>query len=432
MRNVLLIAYDFPPMSVSRALRTLKFVKYLPIFGWNPIILTVEKDINNLEFTNASFSKELSAKVNIYRSQIMEPYDIYRLFGGKQKQFSRECSILHTDCKSTKFSEKIKNIVSSFFIPDAKIGWYPGAIRKAKQIFNKHKIDVIYSTSPKNTAHIIAKYLSRRYKKPWVADFRDPWPAYYQARPSLLKKLDESWEDKVLSEATRITVAWPGILKDITVRHKDFDKSKAILFTNGFDEDDFNGVIPKELKHFTISYAGTFYKDRNPESLFKGLALLFKEKSELRKDIRVLFIGISDPLLRNLIDKYNLSDVVEHIPHITHRECISYLAGSHLLFLDTLRDCVPGKLYEYLGLRKPILALVPFETTVAKIINETQAGVVVDPKEIEKIKDTIMALYVTYKQCGLRLERKDDSVLHQYERKRSTGRLAEVFNEICY
>ena len=175
MKNVLMIAYDFPPIGGGGVQRTVKFAKYLSIFGWNPILLTVEKDANNIEYADASFLEELSSKVTIYRSRIVEPHDIYRFFGGKQKQGSRESRILHLDHDGANFMSKIKDIVSSFLVPDSKIGWYPGAIRKARQIFNTHQIDVIYSTSPKTTSHIIARHLSGKYGKPWVADFRDAW-----------------------------------------------------------------------------------------------------------------------------------------------------------------------------------------------------------------------------------------------------------------
>ena len=430
MRNVLMIAYDFPPIGASGSLRTVKYAKYLSIFGWNPIILTVQRDARNIECADKSLLEELSGKVNVYRSRVIEPHDIYRLFGGRHKQFSRESSILNLSSEGPNFTKKLTNILGSFLVPDTKIGWYPGTIRKAEQVFNKHKIDVIYSTSPKKTSHIIARFLSRRYKKPWVADFRDPWPAYYLKRPSLLKRLDESLERIVLSEATRITIAWPGILEDIINRHKDFDKKKVTLITNGFDEDDLKGVTPLKFEHFTISYPGVFYRDRHPESLFEGLTLLFREKAELRKEIRILFIGMTDPILTNLINKYKLSDVVKHISYKTHRECIRYLLGSHLLFLNTLRNCVPGKLYEYLGLRKPIMALVGRNTMVAEIVRSTKAGIVIEPTDTEEVKESIMKLYEKYKKGILKLNRKDDSIIYQYERKRLTGKLAEIFNEL--
>lgn len=430
MRNVLIIAYDFPPIGGSGTLRTVKYAKYLPLYGWNPIVLTVEKDAADIEYADTSFVNHFQENLTIYRTSIVEPYDIYRFFGGRQKQGSRQSSILHIDGERTNFRKNIQNLLPAFLVPDTRIGWYPNTIRRARQIFCQHKIDVIYSTSPKNTAHMIAKHLSRKYRKPWVADFRDPWPAYYPKRPLPLQKLDEMLEKNVLSKATRITVAWPGILEDIIRRYTDFDDSKVETITNGFDEDDFKNLNSKKFDKFTISYAGVFYKERTPEPLFRGLDLLLQERSDLRKSIKILFIGISDPLLKRLIDKYNLSDIAEHMPHVPHNECMSYLLGSHLLFLNTFGNCVPGKLYEYIGLKKPILALVAKNTLTAEIVSATKSGVVIDPSNTEEIKTSIIKAFENYKKGNLKLERENDSLIYQYQRKRLTGQLAQIFNKI--
>lgn len=434
MQNVLMIAYDFPPIGASGVQRTIKFAKYLPTFGWRPIILTVDKDAKTIEYADASLLEELSDEVLIYRSRIIEPYDVYRLFGGKHKQGSRESKILRLDNGRANVIDKIKIMLASALVPDAKIGWYPGATSKAKEIFKKHKIDVIYSSSPKTTSHIIARKLARRFNKPWVADLRDPWPTGFFGRrrkPPVLQKLDTSLERSVLFEATRVIVAWPGILDDITVMHKDFNKSKAILITNGFDEEDYKGVMSAKFEQFTICHAGTFYKNRNPESLFKGLALLFEERPKLKNNIRVLFIGISDYVVRELIGKYGFEDVVEHIPYMDHRECVSYLLGSHLLFLNTLENYVPGKLYEYLGTGKPILAIVRDKTTVAEIMKETRSGIVIDPDDSERVKDFILEMYWRNKEGNTEeKESQDESLVSRYSRKELTRRLSAIFDEV--
>lgn len=430
IKNLLIIAYDFPPIGGSGIHRTLKYIKYLPRFGWNPIVLTVNKDPKNLEYTASSIQEDFLAKVPIYRSSVLEPYSIYRSFGGKQKQGSRQSSILHIDGDKTSFKIIMKKLLLSLLIPDYKIGWYPAAVTKAKLIFNEHYIDAIYSTSPKNTAHLVARYLSRKYGKPWIADFRDPWPPYNTERLTLLQKLNDSMEKKVLSDASKITVAWPGILDDIKSRYRDFDTSKATLINNGFDEDDFIGLEPKKFGSFTISHAGIFYRHRTPESLFRGLGLLLNDKPQLRKNIKLLFIGITDPTLMNLIDKYQLSDVVDQIPFVSHRECLNYLSGSNLLFLNSFDQCVPGKLFEYIGLKKPILALVEKNTLVANIVNSTKSGIVINPENTSEIKNQILLMYHNYRKGILKFNRKDDRLMYRYERKTLTQKLAKILDDI--
>jgi len=430
MKNLLIIAYHFPPIAASGTIRTVKYAKYLPHFGWNPIILTVHKKPNEIEFSDTASQRELPLGIRVYRSSIVEPYDVYRFLGGKKKQFSRKSSILHVDNESQKLTERIKNLISSGFIPDGKVGWLPGAVKEAKRVFVKHRIDAIYSTSPVNTSHLIAKHLARKYKRPWIADFRDPWPAHYQKRLSPFKQLDQAIEKSVLKHATKITVAWPGILDDIKARHRDFDCNKASLLTNGFDEDDFKNLTARKFSHFTICYAGTFYRDRNPESLLKAMDLLFKEKPHLRSKIRLFFIGITDPILDVLVKKYRLDRVVTHIDYISRKKCLEYLLGSNLLYLNTLRNCVPGKLFEYLGLRKPILALVSRDSTVSEIIQDTGTGVVIDPHNISAVRDYIDNFYHKWSQRNFHKSPKYNQGILRYSKKELTYRLSLILNHI--
>ena len=430
MKNVLMIAYDFPPVGGSGMLRTVKFVKYLPVFGWHPIVLAIEKNAENIAYVDSSLLDSLNKNATIYRARIIEPYHLYRIFGGKQKQGSRESSVLHANTDGGGFGTKLRNIFQSFLIPDSKIGWFPGAIKRGRKIFRDHSIDAIYSTSPKNTAHIIARWLSIKYKKPWIADFRDPWSGYFVKPPMLFRQLDCFMEKNVIDSAQRIIAAWPGILNDVKDRYGKSYDDKCVLLPNGFDEEDYVDISPVVCKQFTIAYAGIFYKDRTPESLFRGLSMLFKERPELKNNIRVVFIGIRDPLLNNLIKNYDLGDVINHVTYCSHKECLNYLSGAHALFLNTLENCVPGKLYEYIGLRRPILALVPETTVVAEIINETQAGSVIDPGETCKIKNTILSLYEKYNKGTLTLDREDESCIYKYERKRLTEKLSKLLVEV--
>ena len=433
MKNVLMIAYGFPPIGGSGVQRTVKFAKYLPLYGWNPIILTVKKDANNIAYADTSFLNELSNKAKIYRAQLIEPYNIYRFFGGRQKQGLRDTRTLVVNKNPSSFTGKIKNLLASLLVPDSKIGWYPAAIRKAREVFDNHDIKLVYSTSPKLTAHMIARHLSRKYGKPWVADFRDPWFADYACplkRPTFLRRIDKYLESSVLFEATKITAATPGILEDIIRKHRGFDENKAIIITNGYDEEDFIGVLPKKFKHFTISYAGIFYKDSYPEPLFRGLTLVFKEEPKLRKHIKLLFIGISDPILLRLIEQYGLSDIIEHIPYVPHRECISYLLGSHLLFLNTIGNALTGKLFDYLGSGRRILALVTESTGIADIINRTKTGVVIDPDNSEQLKKFILDRYEAYKEKRVEQDSRQQVLIQQYRRKKLTRRLSQVFDEI--
>lgn len=431
MRTVLMVSYIFPPLAGGGVQRTVKFTKYLLSFNWKAIVLTINRNFDQIEYSDNSLLKELPQNLQIYRSEIIEPFEVYRVLGGKQKMGSRSKSLLHKDEGSNDFTKNIKKLILQSLIPDSKIGWFPLAVKSIKKILQNHQVDIIYSTSPPNTSHLIARYVSKRHRIPWVADFRDPWQRFIENRPILFEKIDRYLERKVLLSATKYLVAWPGIIKSFKKRHNCHNPEKCEVIFNGFDQDDFLNLKPSNLNEFTITYTGTIYNERALEGLFKGLRLLFEENSELRTKINVLFICVYDPILKDLVNKYQLVDVVKSIPYMNHKDCVSYLKGSHLLFLYTTRlNAVPGKLFDYLGAKRPILAIVPADTTVAEIIKSTETGFIVNPNDEQGIKKTIKKIYHNYDKIAKRISNINIEALKDFERKHQTERLAKLFNAI--
>lgn len=429
MNNVLMVTYAFPPAAGTEVRRTLKYTKYLPHYGWNPIILTIQKDERYLEIFDNSLFEELPKDLKIYRSNVIEHYDLYRFFGGKKKHGSGALDLML--CMN-KLNTRIAKFIHSLFIPDGQIGWYPFAIKKSAEIFSKHNIDAIYSTSPVETAHFIAKSIAQTYKKPWVADFRDPWvrTAFVPEKAFLLRKLNMLMEKSVFERANKIVAAWPNIICDLRERYGDFDDEKAVVISNGFDEQDFLDIIPKTFKKFTIIFTGRLHIKRSAKPLLIAISLLLSEKPLLENDFQIIFVGRPEPSTKKLVKEMQLGSIVKIIPNLPHKECLSYLLGASLLFLNSLEDYVPAKLFEYLRAKKPILALVPAYTTVAKIITSTQSGIVVDPSDTEKIKDTISEMYKKYERGVLELHREDDSAIYQYERKHLAGKLSKILDEL--
>lgn len=430
MKNVLMITYFFPPTGGPGVQRIVKFAKYLPAFGWKPIILTVDEKEKLRDVVDTSFLDELKS-LKIYRSGYLGLGDLFRFPNRKRKINSKNPASCISSHKNV--VDKFKDITRPFIIPDVKVGWYPFAIWKGKQIFNENNIDVIYSTSPFPTAHLIAMSLAKKYRKPWVVDFRDPWNVggfRYPKRPFPFKQCQEFMERSVLGKADKIIITWPAIQNSFVPQYRDHCQ-KTILIHNGFDEQDFQDFIPKTFQKFTIIHTGSFYKERTPEALFRAISSLLSKKPVLRNDIQVILIGREEtPVAKNLIEENNLNDIVLTVPFLPHRESLSYLLGADVLFLNTIQNYVPGKTFEYLRSRKPILALVSNDTTVAEIVNSTKAGVVIDPTKTEEIKDAILGMYEKYKKGMLKLDREDDSAIYRYERKRLTGKLAGILNEI--
>jgi len=437
MKNVLMIAYDFPPIAKSGVQRTVKFVKYLPLFGWNPIVLTVKRREEFLEASDLSFLDELPKDLKIYRSKVIEPYDIYKIFGGKSKQGSDVFYFENTNC----IKGRLSNLIGKFLVPDAKIGWYPFAVRDAKQIFDENNVDMIFSTAPKMTALLIGMTLSKKYNIPWVADFRDPWMGWnketedirIKQRPLFFRRWDEHLERKVINKANTITSVMEEINKDFIERYPAVDSKKFITISHGFDSADFKDIQAKDFQKFTIIYTGTFYKGRDPQKLLEALKLLLDINEKLRNDVQVIFVGNEYYNTKKLIDMFKLGDIVKSIPNIPHKECLRYLLGAHLCYFNTVttRNALPVKLFDYIASKKPILALIPENSPTARLIRQTKSGVVIAPQKIWDIKDAILSFYNDYKEGFLKLNRDDNSIIYQFERKKQTQQLAKIFDELC-
>ena len=273
--------------------------------------------------------------------------------------------------------------------------------------------------------------LAKKYCKPWVVDFRDPWTKFFFVkRPFPFKQLERAMEKRVLKKADKIVIAWPGIQDNFKLQYKNYNSQKTVIIHNGFDEQDFQNITPKTFSKFTIVYAGMFYKDRTPEALFKAISNLLIKKPSIRKDVQIIHVGRDEPFVTNLIEAYDLSDIFISFPHLPHQESLSYILGADVLYLNTVQNYIPGKTYEYLRSRKPILTLVSKDKTVSELVNSTRSGIVIDPSETQKIVDTILGMYKKYKNGELNLEREDDSIIYEFERKNLTSKLAEIFNEI--
>lgn len=432
-----MVAYDFPPIGWSGAQRTAKFAKYLPDFGWDPLILTVnEQSIQKSDNpSDVSLLNELPENIKIYRSGYVGLSEFVHFFSEitGQKLHSNKDRVGSVKNRK-RFVHTLKELIRPLIIPDPRIGWYPFAIKAGKQIFQHNRVDILYSTSPYPTAHLVAMFLAKKYKIPWVADFRDPWTRHLEAihfsqRPFPFQQWEKTLEKKVIQRASQITVAWPGIRESLLVDYEEYTPKIHLLY-NGFDEQDFQDIVPKTFQKFTIIHTGSFYRGRTPEALFKAFNRLLHERPGLKNHIQIILVGKEEPFVKNLIEENRLNDVVIIVPYLPHKECLTYLLGADILFLNTMQNYVPGKVFEYVRSGKPTLALVPENTTVAEIVNSTQSGVVIDPSETEKIQNMILKMYEQYKKGELVLKRKDDSVIYQYERKHLTGKLAEIFDRL--
>ncbi|MCK4996012.1 MAG: glycosyltransferase, partial [Thermoplasmatales archaeon] len=240
MKKVLMISYSFPPIAGGGVFRTLKFVKFLPNFGYDSVVLSVKK--SKFKDFDETLLNAIPSTTNVYRAKNIES-KIYRYAG----------SFFHINYKW-------------YQIPDVFITWLPFALNKAKYIVKKEKPSVIYSTSPPATSHIIAMLLKKKTKLPWVADFRDPWTDNFIIKypTKFHRKLEEKLEKKVLKLADKVILNTESNKDALLKKYPDINKEKFIVITNGYDLDDFENIELSKTNNFTIASVGSFYDEMNP------------------------------------------------------------------------------------------------------------------------------------------------------------------------
>jgi len=433
MKKVLIISYYFPPSGGAGVQRVLKFVKYLPQFGWEPVVLTADE---NADFParDSTLLSEIPEGVRVVRTRIFEPYRLYRKLTGKAEG---EALDIATNTRESRrgLGEKASEWVrSTFFIPDARRFWTGPAVRAGREILKSDKIDLIFSSAPPYTCHLIGKELKRASHLPWVADFRDSWVGWLSApkRSFLPHQIDLQLEGSVLSKADCLIAVSDGVRDDLVSRHADAGSGKWATIPNGFDEDDFKGISAKtDPNRFVLTYAGTLYGKRNPFVLLEALKGLLSERPGLRDRLLLRFVGRADAAFVKAFGTFGRT--VEFIPYVSHRESLQFLADSSALLLiiddaPASRSIVTGKLFEYVGARKPIFALAP-DGAAAYLVRSLDAGVVVHPNDMVEIKRALGRLVEQWEQKSLHYPA-DAGKARQYERKHLTRELAGLFDKL--
>ena len=414
--KALIITYYWPPAGGSGVQRWLKFVKYLPQFGIEPIVYTV--DHANYPKEDDSLISEISKNITVLKNPIFEPTDV---FFWKQKGVKKE------DVANSTNNGLLSFIRGNFFIPDPKIFWVKSSVKFLQNYLNKNSIDVIISTGPPHSMHLIAQKISTKNNIKWIADFRDPWTDLYYNNEfkqlSFAKQQNKKLEKSVLENADCVLTVSNALKNDFLKTSK-----KVEVITNGFDSEVLqDGEVILDSK-FTISYIGLLPKQSNPIVFFKVLKELCDTYQEFKNDLKMLFVGdISQEVIFE-IEKNNLTEVTEFKGYVSHSEAVEYQKKSQVLLL--LIPNVPksvgiltGKLFEYLTAKRPILALGPENGDLAEILQNTNAGVVIDHQNESNLSTEILRLYQQFKEGKLTVNSKN---LEQYHRKNLTAQLANL------
>lgn len=430
MKKVLIITYYWPPSAGAGVFRWLKFTKYLRDFGWEPIIYTPENPES--PGTDSSLTADIPKDVLVLKRRIWEPYTLYKRLSGKKKDAKIQTGFLNEDAPPGMVDKLSAWLRGNLFIPDARKYWIKPSIRFLSNWLNNNHVDVIVSTGPPHSMHMIALGLKETFDTPWMADFRDPWTQidFYDKLKltTWADKKHKRREKKVLKHADAIVTVsktWALSLENLANR-------SIQVVTNGYDPDDFKSLPKYVTGDFTITHLGAMNSDRNPEFFWKSLSVLLKEQPLLRDKLKILMIGKTDYSVRQSLRQHDLLQYTTFISYLGHKEALKKAALSAVLLLPlnntfNVKGIIPGKLYEYLALKRPIFCTGPASGDTAKILHETQSGVCIDFEDFSNCRNNLLAYFEKHQNGKLFSETKD---IAQYSRKTLTGSITELMNSI--
>lgn len=413
-RHALFVAYHYPPeASSSGVLRTLKYTQYLQRFGWRVSVLTVREAAYS--HVDASLQAQIPPDVRVIRTASLDS--------------KRHLSI----------AGRYPSVLA---IPDRWVWWAPWALAAGARLFREDPFQLIYSSSPHATAHLIAGRLSGRCGLPWVADFRDPW---YEEPPEPDTTAIVHWAARHLErwavhKARKVTTSTPELADQLAARYPDCPGDKFRAIVNGYDEADFSELPYRsgDSGRFRMLHAGAINPAfRDPRPLFRALRRLIDEGAADPRELHLQFLGPGDfgqsEALADAVRQTGLQQVVEFLPRIPYAQSLQALRDADLLLLlqasEDTRSLVPAKLYEYLRAQRPVLALV-LPGACDRLLDQTGGGWSVSPQDEQALAAALGAALAKWRSGNLDSTHADLATLRRYSRERLTGQLAAVFDQV--
>lgn len=423
MKRVLVVAYYFPPMGMSGVQRITKFVKYLPQYGWEPTVLTVEP--GGYFAFDTSLEKDIqSKKIRVERTKSVDPTRLFR----------KKSTVSIPKESSRKWLSKISQ---ALFIPDNKIGWMNTAMWKGIELHHETPFDVILATIPPYTSALVAQKISEKTGIPYVLDYRDDWldnPRHEYITP-IHRALHRRLEKKALSKCVSVISINEPIANRIKARICSYFKEKegpeVNVITQGYDQEDFAGKrsITKD-SILNLVYSGVFYDAQTPDYFLKALALFMQNNPALGPRIQVTFVGLVPEASKALVDTLGLTGLVQYAGYVSHEEAVDYILSASVLWMTVGEGegqelISTSKLYEYMGTEKPILGLVP-DGAAKDALKAYKASWVASPGAVEEIANTLEVIYKAWEH-GI-LPTPAPQFTEQIERRYLTGLLSELLH----
>ncbi|MDX6181752.1 glycosyltransferase family 4 protein [Flavobacterium sp. Fl-77] len=425
-KKLLIITYYFPPAGGPGVQRWLKFVKYLPEFGIQPIVYVPENP--TYPIIDEGLVSEISPKAIIIKNKIMEPYQLASIFS-KNKTKKISSGILPQKKKQTFLDKTFLWVRGNLFIPDARVLWVKPSVSFLEKYIKENNIDTIVTSGPPHSLHLIGLNLKQKLGVNWLADFRDPWTTigYHKALrlSNYAAKKHKKLEHKVLNAADTIIVT----SKTTKTEFQAITNKPISVITNGYD---IETVAKQTLDiKFTLAHIGSFLSDRNPLFLWQCLVELLEEIPDFKNHLELKLIGAVSQEVLDALAAFKLNYYLNVLGYVSHQEAIAHQKKSQVLLLveinsEDTKSIIPGKLFEYMVSNRPIIAIGPKGSDFADIITETNTGVFFDYSEKTKLKSVILDFYNQFLDGKLQA---NGVGLQQYSRKNLTKQLVQLITD---
>ncbi len=423
-KKVLVITYYWPPSGGSGVQRWLKFVKYLPQFGWQPYVFTPENP--SFDLKDESLIRDVPPEAEVLQFPIWEPYALFnKLSGGGQAS-------ANSAPKADTFFKRLSIwIRGNLFIPDPRVFWVRPSVNFLDDFLREKRIRHIITTGPPHSVHLIGLRLKKRNPSlKWIADFRDPWSEWGFLDTLKLTGLARRWhkqlEKSVLQRADKVTTITP-----FYVRHfQRLGERKVNLLTNGFDEEDFKGFSLERPDKFVIRHMGIVNEKCNPVPFMEAVLSLCQKNQDFGNLVHIDFVGQVNAHFTKYVNTHPVLSIITHFtPTVPHREVVKLYGSSAvlLLVLTGYKDAegyMPGKLFEYIATGLPILGVGPEQGDAAALMSAAGVGVMIDGASQEKIESQIAKLFEQWKSGSSPLT----ANIPDYSRKAMTKELVSLLS----
>ncbi|MEO1031051.1 MAG: glycosyltransferase family 4 protein [Bacteroidota bacterium] len=426
-KKVLIICYYWPPAGGPGVQRWLKFVKYLPNFGVEPIVYCPENP--NYPIIDNSLLSEVPEQITILKQPIKEPYGLAGLLSKKSSK-TISSGVIPKEKKQSLVEKLMLYIRGNFFIPDARKLWIKPSVRFLSNYCKEHTIDTIITTGPPHSMHLIGLQLKKHLQINWIADFRDPWTTIGYHKALKLSRSSEAkhkaLEAEVLNAADQIIVTSHHTKKEFLTK----TQQPIRVITNGYDS---HGVrADQKDKKFTLAHIGSLLSERNPKVLWQVLSELVRDNEAFSKAFQLNLIGVVSDDVLDAITAHGLKPHLNLVGYVSHEAAIRFQMQSQVLVLieidsEDTKAIIPGKLFEYLIAETPILAIGPEDSDIEQIISTTNTGSYFNYGQKEALKAQVLNYFNAYSNNSLKV---NAIGLQPYSRKALTKDLSEVIRSV--